>query len=243
MFKIGSDGVYDHLSLLRMDEEIQEAIHNKNLSLYQAVIISRFPLSERSEIFRKTMEERLSVSKLRSELKKVTSHPFYKRSSEDFSAMNRWHSLRFFRNPNIDYYLEIYWEALQKFDGVPSPGKCEFTSSIPAKKAKPPYICDNDVEWVILAAGKSLPPGTVADWEDIPLEERPGWFFLCDRCAHLMFPNATFHHDKHYKILLQNLGYDSPPKKSVPKATVIKDIYKSQKMMKQQPKHHHNIMI
>lgn len=63
-----------------------------------------------------------------------------------------------------------------------------------AQGCDPPYVCDHDAEWVVLAWGK-FPHGDVHDfdWEVVPLKERDGWFLYCERCAQLTFPGIVFH--------------------------------------------------
>jgi len=56
-----------------MDRDLRNAFENGDLTLYKAVVISRFPVSERSEILRRTLEEGRSTRWFRDELSKRKS--------------------------------------------------------------------------------------------------------------------------------------------------------------------------
>jgi ParB/RepB/Spo0J family partition protein len=73
LFHCGVDRVYDMLSTFDMDTDLRNAFENGDLTLYKAVVISRFPVSERSEILRRTLEEGRSTRWLRNELSKRKS--------------------------------------------------------------------------------------------------------------------------------------------------------------------------
>ena len=70
-----------------------------------------------------------------------------------------------------------------QYDNMPTPFKCEFTRTIPARNVEPNYVCPNDVYWVILNPNQKRKP----------LEERDAWFFFCSFCAEKTFPGIQFH--------------------------------------------------
>ena len=57
--------VYDLLTLTKMNEEIQQAIHRGKIGLTHAIEINKFPVSNRLEILEETINEGLSTSKLK----------------------------------------------------------------------------------------------------------------------------------------------------------------------------------
>lgn len=79
LFGCGVDRVYDLLSIFSMDAELRDALEGGDLNLYQAVIVSRFPSSERPEILDRVLREGLSVKRLKQELAKLKRHPLYNR--------------------------------------------------------------------------------------------------------------------------------------------------------------------
>ncbi len=68
LYHCGVDRVYDMLSTFDMDRDLRNAFERGELTLYKAVVLGRFSLSERSEILRKTIEEGRSTRWLREEL-------------------------------------------------------------------------------------------------------------------------------------------------------------------------------
>jgi hypothetical protein len=80
--------------------------------------------------------------------------------------------------------------------------KCEFTMSIPARENEFPYVCHNDVEWVVVSPSDIRDPLASRGW-NLPLEKRDGWYFWCERCIRLTFPNCTFHHDTFFMLPLE----------------------------------------
>jgi ParB-like chromosome segregation protein Spo0J len=68
LFHCGTDRVYDVLSTFDMDADLRDAFEKGKLTLYKAVVLSRFPVSERSEVLRRTLEEGRSTRWLRDEL-------------------------------------------------------------------------------------------------------------------------------------------------------------------------------
>jgi hypothetical protein len=201
MYGCGVDRVYDLLNVADMDAGIRTALENDQLSLYQAVTISRFPYSERSEILDRTIAGGLPVKKLKHDLAKLKNHPLYRQPLpvEANPEVIR-HALKIPTSQGFSDIQKAYWEILGKHQGLPRPNKCEFTLSIIAQGCDPPYVCEHDAEWVVLAYGK-FPHGDVEnfDWEEVPLKERDGWFFYCERCAKLVFPDIVFHRGMSYR--------------------------------------------
>jgi ParB-like chromosome segregation protein Spo0J len=200
LFGCGVDRVYDLLSVSSMDSTLRTALERGDLTLYQAIIISRFPVSERSEVLERALREGLSVSRLKRELANLKHHPLINKHPRfDAETQVVQHALRVPLSQGFLDRCRAFWEVLGKQGGLPKPMKCEFTLSTIAQRCDPPYVCDHDMEWVILAYGK-FPRGEVVDfdWEEVPLKERDGWFFYCERCAQLVFPNIVFHRGTSY---------------------------------------------
>ena len=200
LYGCGVARVYDLLSVSSMSPELKEALEKGSLSLYQSVVINRFPVSERSEILDKTLREGRSVKWLKAELTDLKRHPLIRNPLADIPLYRR-HALRV---PLSEEYFErrrAYWNLLGKPAGLPSPMSCEFTTSIMAQNFNPPYICRHDAEWAILAYGK-FPRGEdhSFDWDKVPLDKRDNWGFYCERCARLTFPDILFHRDTYYRL-------------------------------------------
>ncbi|GAJ05485.1 unnamed protein product, partial [marine sediment metagenome] len=123
------------------------------------------------------VDEGWSVRRLNEERRKY-SHPFLGKWTDEAvkKNMGAWHAVRFFRNQQVDEVFTREWELL-KWDKIHTPFKCEFTRTIPAKEAEPPFICPNDIEWVI----------TNPQQKGLPLGKRDAWFFFCSFCAEMIF--------------------------------------------------------
>ncbi len=199
LFGCGVDRVYDLLSIFNMEAQLREAVERGDLALYRAVVISRFPASERSEVLRKTLREGRSVKWLRRELAQLKLHPFISMPAVKAGANVKIHALRFPKNTETQDIWRAHWEIIGRQYGVPAPMRCEAAMTIQAQDCHPPYVCQSDIEWVVLAYGR-FPHGDTHDWnwEEVPLDKRDGWFFLCSRCARLMFPEIVFHNDVFY---------------------------------------------
>jgi ParB-like chromosome segregation protein Spo0J len=196
IFACSVDRVYDLLSIFSMDTELRDVVEKDDLGLYKAVVLSRFPSSERSEYLVKTLSEGRSVKWLRSELAKLKLHPFLEKPVIRPGSNVVVHAFRFPLDTETHDVWDAHWSLIGKGFGLPAPMKCEVTMSSPARSCSPPYVCQNDIEAVVLSF-KRLSNGDQRDWnwEEVPLHERDGWFFLCRRCARLMFPGIVFHKD------------------------------------------------
>jgi ParB/RepB/Spo0J family partition protein len=202
LYGCGVDRVYDLLSVADMDPKLRDALERDDLNLYQAVIVGRFPPSERSEILERTLRLRLSVHRLKQELSKLKRHPlFNNRLPVGAGPQAARHALRIPLSRGFLDRLEASWRLIGKHMGLPGPTSCEFTLSTMARDCDPPYVCPHDAEWVILAYGE-FPRGDSPDfdWEDVSLGERDGWFFYCERCAQLMFPDIVFHRGTSFHV-------------------------------------------
>lgn len=137
------DRVYDLLSIANMSPDLRNPLEQGRINLSKAVIINRFPVSERSEILDKTLKEERSVKWLRAELTDLKRHPLIRRPLAD-NPMHPRHALRILRSEEFQDHRRAYWNLLGKPVGPPSPLSCEFTTSIMAQDNDPPYVCRHD---------------------------------------------------------------------------------------------------
>ncbi len=61
----GTQRIYDLIRLTEMDPEMQRAVHNKEITLYKAIEIHKFPESKRLETLHQTIEDTLSIGMLK----------------------------------------------------------------------------------------------------------------------------------------------------------------------------------
>ena len=92
IYGVKKSTIYNLLSLTEMDEEIKQAVHFGRIDLTHALKISRFPVSNRLEILRRTMDEELSVS----QLDRILRGEAEPRSAEDMIAQREIDRLRKF---------------------------------------------------------------------------------------------------------------------------------------------------
>lgn len=207
LLKVNERHVYDLLSILETSPEIQIKLEERKITLYQAVELSKFPDCKRLQFLTKVVENGSSVSWLKEQRKALTQHPYLNRHITRTSRIKQ-HAVRIPRGiPEVENHLRSMWDLVFKHSGMPSPGKCEFTLTCEAMESKPPYICKNEAEWVILEWGSQFPPRDppLKSWEELPLEKRAGSIILCENCARLIFPDCVFHHDKVFQVLLDHI--------------------------------------
>lgn len=175
--------IYNLIMLTELDPEIQQNVSEGIISLSHVVELSKFPLSKRLETLWRAVDEGWPVRRLNEERRKY-AHPFLDRWTEEDIKKKRgkWHAVRFVREPEVDEIFTRVWKLIQ-FENMPTPFKCEFTVSIPAREAVPKYVCPNDIEWVILNPNQ----------KGLPLEKRDAWFLFCPFCAETVFPGIQFH--------------------------------------------------
>ena len=194
--------IYNLLSLVELDPEIQRNVSEGNLSLSHVVELSKFPFSKRLETCWMAVDEGWSVRRLNEERRKY-SHPFIDVWTSEVvkKHLEVWHAVRFVRNQQLDEMFTREWKLLQ-WENMPTPNKCEFTRTIPATMAEPKYICPNDIDWVI----------TNPQQKELPLERRDAWFFFCSFCAEKVFPGIKFHEKKWDPPLrrIQEESYEQP---------------------------------
>jgi ParB-like chromosome segregation protein Spo0J len=202
----GKQRLYDLLRLQYLPERGKEAVHAGRLPLYGAIELLRFPLDLRDEYVGKAIDGRWSVRRIKQERKKV-EHPFADGYLEGsiFATKGLFHALRYERFPDTENMRRGAWEGVYKGMGVPGPHKCETTITIRALERDPPYVCNNDINWVVVARGRVNPRGGDVDdpGDDLPLW--PAWLFLCDECVRMIFPAVEFHEDLPFIVPLLNL--------------------------------------
>jgi len=205
LMQFNTQKIYNLIILTELDPEIQQNVSEGNISLSHVVELSRFPEPRRVETMWLAVDEGWSVRRLNEERRKY-SHPFLGKWTDEVvkKYMEVMHAVRFVRNHRVDEVFTREWELLQ-YENMPTPFKCEFTRTIPAKKAEPPYICPNDVEWVV----------TNPQQKGLPQEKRDAWFFFCPFCAETIFPGIQFHEINWEPpfIRIQENSYVQPIKK------------------------------
>jgi hypothetical protein len=118
--------------------------------------------------------------------------------------------LKYVRYPETEALRTKYWEYFNKPNGIPGPHKCELTTTIRALENDPPYVCDNDIEWVVVAKGRIDPWGRdVADTNQ-DIQKWPAWAFLCGDCTELVFPSVEYHEETSFTIAFRNATWHIP---------------------------------
>jgi hypothetical protein len=102
--------------------------------------------------------------------------------------------------PHIYRVFQSRWELLEKDMGVPAPARCDYTTSIPAKNTNPPYVCQNEIEWAVLAPANYHHHKKEHLGSTVPLEKRDAWSFVCRECAVKLYGNVVFHEDKTFEF-------------------------------------------
>ena len=92
IYGVKKSTIYNLLSLTEMEDEIKQGVHLGNIELTHALKISRFPVSNRLEILRRTIDEELSVSQL-DRILRGESEP---RSAAEVMAQREFDRLRKF---------------------------------------------------------------------------------------------------------------------------------------------------
>lgn len=207
--------VYDLLKLTTMEEEIQRAVHNNEISLYQSIEIGKHPVSKRLEMLNRTIVEDLSISSLRtirnkarddnevikilSEMREMErrkrdiSHEYMKTRPKVKQYLNDgdlvFHALVF----NKELMYEPLWSLAHKFllpePVADNPFTCEYSWSIPARENN--WICPNDIQYVVVPPFRSYNP----EPNIYQLQHRGGWFFWCEDCMLAHFPNIIIHNE------------------------------------------------
>ena len=197
--------VYDLLRLHGMEERVRNAVHEGVLSMYAAVELYKFPESVRGEFIGRAISEHWSVRMVKEERKRY-QHPYDDAPPEGsmFATKGLFHALRYVRYPEAEDMKRGAWETIYKRMGVPGPHKCEMTITIEALKRVPPFVCNKDIEWVVVARGRVDPCGSDEDDPGDDIQSWPAWLFLCDECVRRIFPAVEFHPDLSFIIPLKN---------------------------------------
>jgi len=196
---------FDLIKLQSMDEDLKRAVHNGELSLYGAIELNKYPAKNRAYYVEKAVREQWSVSKIKKERKRA-NHPFIGVYSQECieKTQGLFHALRYERYEEIEAGARAVWNTAYKHMGVPGPFKCRTTLTIRACENDPPFICQNDIDWVVVAKGRIEPRGRDIDKPSNNMQEWPGWAFLCYECTKLVFPSVTYHEDTPFIIPLLN---------------------------------------
>ena len=195
---------YDLMKLQSMNDRLRQAVHQGELPLYGAVELIKYPERVKSYYQERAIEEGWSVKRIKDERKRV--HPFRGIYSQKCVENSRslYHALKYVRFPETEGLTIRAWELIGKNKGVPGPHKCETTLTIRAQDNEPPYVCENDIDWVVVARGRVDPYGRDVENPSDNVQEWPAWAFLCDECTKLVFPSVNYHEDVHFVIPLKN---------------------------------------
>jgi ParB-like chromosome segregation protein Spo0J len=196
----------DLLKLQVMDEPLRFALHKGKLTLYGAVELHKFPERARASYVYRAIQEQWSVRKIKEERKRL--HPFFGVYSEEDrrASQGLYHALKYVRYPETENLRKGAWEHFYRRDGVTGPHKCEVTMMIRARDNDPPYVCDNDIEWVVATKECINPRDKGVENTADNMQEWPAWFFLCGECTELVFPSVEYHEDVPFVITLRNVG-------------------------------------
>jgi ParB-like chromosome segregation protein Spo0J len=195
----------DLLKLQIMDDSLRVAVHKGKLTLYGAVELHKFPERARTAYVGRAIREQWSVRKIKKERNLL--HPFFGLYSEEERRASKglYHALKYVRYPETDGVETKAWEHIYKGFGVPAPHKCEVTMMIRARDNDPPYVCNNDIEWVVVARGRLEPYGNDMENTTDNLQEWFAWGHLCTECTELVYPSIEYHEDIPFIIPLMNL--------------------------------------
>jgi ParB/RepB/Spo0J family partition protein len=186
---VGTQHVYDLLTLAKMRPQIQQLVIDGKLNLYHIVELSKLPEELVQKIAEKAAEERWSVKKLKTERRRVTA-----RVVGDPGKLP-WDAVRVLKTPEVLNHFRLKWSLLS---GVPAPFMCEYTRSIPAQEKFPPYVCFNEVKWAVLAPPNYYYRNEKYQGKEVPFEERNAWAYVCEPCAVKLFGCVRFHDDEDY---------------------------------------------
>jgi hypothetical protein len=203
----------DLLKLQIMDEKLRTSVHRGILPLYAAVELHKFPERVKEDYVDKAIHEQWSVRKIKEERRLL--HPFKGVYSEEDkeACQGLYHALKYVSYPETETLRKKYWEYFNRSIGVPDPHKCDLTAMIRALENDPPYICENDIEWVVVAKGRIDPwDKDVADTTQ-DIQEWPAWAFLCGECTELVLPSVEFHEDTPFTIAFRNASKYQQQKK------------------------------
>jgi len=196
---------FDLIKLQSMDEDLKRAVHNGELSLYGAIELFKYPEKNKDYYVKKVIREKWSVRKIRNE-RRIANHPFagvYSKECKE-KTMGLFHALKYERYEEIEAGARAVWNNAYKHMDVPGPFKCRTTLTIRACENDPPFICQNDIDWVVVAKGRIDPRGRDVYKPSNDIQKWPGWAFLCDECTKLVFPSVTYHKDTPFIIPFLN---------------------------------------
>jgi len=186
---VGTQRVYDLLTLAKMSTEIQQLVIDGKLNLYHVVELSKLPEELVQNIAEKAAGERWSVNMLKRERRRATARLVGDPGKPPFDAV------RVLKTPEVLTHFRLMWPLLS---GVPAPFRCEYSCSIPARETHPRYVCDNEVKWAVLAPPNYYHHNEEYQGKDVPFEKRNVWAFVCEECAVKLFGCVRFHDDEDY---------------------------------------------
>jgi ParB/RepB/Spo0J family partition protein len=191
----GTNYIYELLQLDEMPQDVQELVGRGELSLSAAVALKKFPASSRSMYMKRALAERWSVKRIeeeRSALRKASSANDLRITPE-----RQFDAVRFEFTPDNVRHLESFHNIIGRKMGNPGPFRCQFSSTIAATESTPPYVCPNDIEWVVLSPGDYYygREEEFGEGDVVPIERRGAWMFACTDCVKGVFENVVFHPD------------------------------------------------
>lgn len=215
--------VYNLLKLTTLEYEIKTAVHKGQISLTQAMEISRFPDFKRLKILDQAIKDDLSVRQIKAlrdmgkDIKKVTlSMPTsmvellkdlpqesqQKIMDRILSLGTRPHNPQWYMNFGKGTSLDaVRWEKEHSYDRVYDSYYEMLVRYITTRVPK--YGCEYSLTIAALKHNFICP--NRIEWvvlaprqllpSDNPLDNRPAWFFWCRECIEETFPNTRFYED------------------------------------------------
>lgn len=216
--------VYNLLRLTRLEDEIQRAIHKGQISLTQAMEISRFPDFKRLKILDQAIKEEFSVRHLKalrdikakavSEvklslptamaeiLKDLAPDSQTKIMERLLTLGTRPHNPQWYANFGRGTALTaVRWEKEHSYDSVYESYYQMFVKAV--QPDVPKFSCEYSLTIAALKHNFVCP--NRIEWvvlaprqlvtSDNPLDYRPAWFFWCRECIEETFPGVDFLED------------------------------------------------
>lgn len=216
--------VYNLLKLTALEDEIKASVHRGQISLTQAMEISRFPDFKRLKILDQAIEDELSVRQLKALrgirardvrevrlsiptgmaeiLKDLPSESQTKIMERILSLGTRPHNPQWYANFGRGTALDaVRWEREHSYDSVYESYYQMFVKAV--QPDVPKFSCEYSLTIAALKHNFVCP--NRIEWvvlaprqllaSDNPLDYRPAWFFWCRECIEETFPGVNFLED------------------------------------------------